>query len=129
LAVLLVWPISSLTHRHFDTVSGQRMLSVLCYLACLSVLAFMVQLAGLADNAYHLLLHGLRELPALLWLPVVFAGLVALQLVYGIRVWVEGFWWISRRLHFTLLLIAQCGLVWWFWYWNLMPIVVLEYLK
>ncbi len=127
--VLLVWPISSLTHRRHDTVAGQRLLALLCYAACVVVALFGVSVAGAAENAYALLLHGFANIAQLLWWPVAFAVLVVVQLVYGFRVWLAGFWWPSRRLHFTLLLFAQCAMVWWFWYWNLLPAVLLEYLK
>ena len=129
LGVVLVWPVSSSTHRRHDVVPGQRLLALLCYFGCLLVGLFIVRVAGLADNGYQLVLHGFKELPALLWMPVVYAGLVLLQLLYGVRVWAQGFWWPSRRLHFTLFLLVQCALVWWFWYWNLLPEVLLEYLK
>ena len=129
LGVVLVWPLSSPTHRRYDVIPGQRLLALLCYAGCLLIGAFVVQTAGLADNVYQLVLHGFKQLPSLLWLPVAYAGLVVLQLLYGVRVWVEGFWWPSRRLHFTVFLFAQCGLLWWFWYWNLLPAVLLEYLK
>jgi len=129
LGVLLIWPISSVTHRRRDSAAGQRLLGAVCYAACLVVAYFAVRLAGTADNVYALLLQGFGMIPPLLWWPVVFAGLVLVQLLYGFRVWVEGFWWPSRRLHFTLLLFAQCAMVWWFWNWNLLPASLLEYLK
>jgi CubicO group peptidase (beta-lactamase class C family) len=127
--VLLVWPVSSLTHRRQPSAPGQRWLTILCAAACLAVVVFFTQVAAVADNAYQMMLQGLAQLPPLLWWPLAFAVLVFLQLLYGVRVWVEGFWWTSRRIHFTVLLLVQCALVWWFWYWNLLPEILLGYLK
>lgn len=130
LGVLLVWPVSSLTHRQrAAAVPGQRWLAMVCYAACLVVLYFMARLLGAAEHAYALIMQGFGVIAQMLWWPAVFAGLVLLQLFYGFRVWIEGFWWLSRRLHFTLLLFVQCAMVWWFWQWNLLPPVLLEYLK
>ena len=127
--VILVWPVSSLTHRSRVVVRGQRLLSALTFLSVAVLLFFAVQLAESVGGPYALMVGGFDEILPLLWYPVVFAALVFLRLFYLIRVWTDGFWWLSRRFHFTCLLIAECGLVSWFWYWNLMPEALLVYLK
>jgi CubicO group peptidase (beta-lactamase class C family) len=127
--VVLVWPVSSITHRSHEVVRGQRLLSLLTYSSVAVLLFFAVQLADSISGPYELMLNGFDDILPLLWYPVVFAALVLLRLFYLIRVWTDGFWWLSRRFHFTCLLITECGLVSWFWYWNLMPEVLLAYLK
>jgi len=127
--VVLVWPVSSVTHRGCYVVRGQRFTTILTYLSCGVVLMFFWQLGTVAGGPYELMTGGFRKIPPLLWYPVVFAGLVLLRLVYFARVWVDGYWWLSRRFHFTGVLLVDCALLAWFWYWNLLPDMLLDYLK
>ncbi len=129
LAVLFVWPVSALTHRASPAVAGQRLLSVCVFVACLVGFAFFVQCAAVAESALELMLGGFDRVLPLLWLPVAFTGLVFVQVIYLVRVWLNGYWWLSRRLHFVLVVLAQMGLVWWFWYWNLLPPTLLAVVK
>jgi len=71
----------------------------------------------------------LAELPRILWAPTAFGFLVIVQLVYLYRAWSGGYWWPSRRLHYSLLCFAQAGLPWAFWYWSMMSPQVLAFIK
>ena len=120
--VLLVWPIASLTHRQQETARGQRLLSVAVYVSVVLVCLFFVQLAGVAGGPYQLVTTGLAQIPPLLWYPAAYVVLVAWQLVSLYRVWADDFWWLSRRLYFSVFVLIQCMLAAWFWYWNLLPV-------
>ena len=127
--VLLVWPFSWLSHRQDRAAQGQLMLSIIVVAAAAVALAMFVQLAARLGGPLELMLGGFGTITALLWYPVVLAVLVFAQLLYLFRVWTGGYWWVSRRLHFTVLLVAQCALLWWLWYWNLFPPTVLQALS
>ena len=127
--VMLIWPVSSLTHRSHSVVRGQRLIGFLTYLSSGVALTFFWQVASAAGGPQELLTDGFAKISPLLWYPVVFAGLLLLRLLYFFRVWADGYWWLSRRLHFTCVLLAECALLGWFWYWNLLPKALLEFLK
>ncbi len=128
--VLILWPLSYLIGSRRARGRGQAIPVMLTITTIVVTLLFVLQVADvIGGDAYHLLLHGFKEIPDLLWFPLVVAGLVMLRLLYVYRVWADGFWWFSRRLHFTLMVFADVALVWWFWQWNLLPEQVLAFVK
>ncbi len=128
--VLILWPLSYVIGSRRARGRGQTMPVVLTILTILITLFFILQVANAAGgDGYHLLMHGFREVPDLLWFPVAVAGLVLMRLLYVYRVWADGFWWFSRRLHFSLMVLADVALVWWFWQWNLLPEQLLAFVK
>ncbi len=130
LGVIVLWPIAFFFSRRASRQRGQAVPVLLTVATTVLSLFFFWQLAQAAGgNAYDLLLHGFKQIPSLLWYPFVVSLLVVLRLLYLYRVWAEGYWWMSRRLHFTLLLFADGALVWWFWQWNLLPETLLAFVK
>ncbi len=130
LGVLVLWPIAFFFSRRASRQRGQGVPVLLTMVSMLLTLFFFWQLSQAAGgNAYELLLHGFKQIPNLLWYPVAIGLLVILRLLYLYRVWAEGYWWMSRRLHFTLLLFADGALAWWFWQWNLLPETLLAFVK
>jgi hypothetical protein len=128
LAVIFVWPVSSMTHRHVIAVPGQKFAGLVTYVAILLALVFFIQLAGAVTGPLDAVLHLQGRLAPLLWFPVVLILLAMLQFVLVYRVLVYGYWWVSRRLHYVIMLALQIALVVWFWYWNLLPPVLLSWL-
>jgi hypothetical protein len=124
--VLVFWPVSSFGHGNYPNTPGQVTVLIMQVLTIGLSGLFFWQVAGLAENSYALINGGLKAMTLLLWLPMAISVLVLLQVFYVYRVWVNAYWWLSRRLHFTLVLLADCALVWWFWYWNLIPAQVLN---
>jgi len=124
---VLVWPISSLTHRRRPSVQGAGAASVLAYIAAVVAIVYMVQLASVGANAYEVLVYGLGEATSLLGYSVALALLMVVQLMYLPRAWLNGYWWLSRRIHFTLVVTAQGALLGWLWYWNLVPARILDF--
>jgi hypothetical protein len=127
--VLLIWPVSSLTHRNHSRRQGQALAGFLSYLPPLLMVLFILHLGASLGGPYESMVGGMAKIAPLLWYPVAFAALVFLRFLYLYKVWFDGFWWPSRRLHYTLLLFAECALLWWFWYWNLIPETLLSVLK
>ena len=121
LGVVVVWPLATLAHRQDEVVRGQRLLSLVVYVSVVVVVLFFVQVGTAAGSPYQLVTTGMNQIPPLLWYPAVFMLLTVWQLVSLYRVWADGFWWLSRRLYFSVFVIAQCALAGWFWHWNLVP--------
>jgi CubicO group peptidase (beta-lactamase class C family) len=128
-SAVLVWPISSLTHRRRPSVQGAGAASVLAYTGAAVAIVYMVQLASVGSNAYDILVYGLGEATSLLGYSVALAVLMVVQLMYLPRAWLNGYWWLSRRIHFTLVVAAQGALLGWLWYWNLVPARILDFVN
>ena len=126
LSVLIVWPVSAFTHKGHGRVEGQRFATVITYVGVLVAVLFFVQVAALITTPLEVVLRLEAGLTPLLWLPVIVAVLTLIQFLQTYRVLVRGFWWLSRRLHFVIVLLLQSALVYWFWYWNLLPSVLLD---
>jgi len=123
---LVVWPFSWLTNRRNVGVGGSVLLTTAVLGSIGLLLAFVAQAAAAAASPVELLLDGIGEIESLLWYVVGFAVLVFVQILYFFPVWVSGYWWLSRRLHYTALMAVNCVLLWWLWYWNLFPAVLLN---
>ncbi len=61
-------------------------------------------------------------LTAALMLPILTSILTLGVAVYAVLIWKGGFWTRSRRLHYTLFAIFAIGLVWFYWYWNVLGV-------
>ncbi len=120
LSVLLYWPLTWIW-RPASSSGGGGGLTFIVLLSTAVVLAFFAQVISSAADQVAFMFSGISRLESRLWLPAVYVLLVGVQFVYLYRVWVKGLWWPLRRIHFTILLLAQIGLAWWFWQWNLLP--------
>jgi len=127
--LIITWPIASLANRGVSRAKGQGMAALVMWASIALMLVFVAQIAGLGSGVYDFVVSGLPQLGALMWYPLMFVGLVVLQLYFVYRVWMYGFWWPTRRWHYTLFAIAQCALVWFFAYWNILPEPVLRLLQ
>lgn len=128
LGVLIVWPVSAFTHRGQGVVQGQRFATVVAYAGVAVAALFFVQVAALVTTPLEVVLELESRLTPLLWLPVIVAALSLIQFLQIYRVLVRGFWWLSRRMHFVIVLALQLALVYWFWFWNLFPPALLDLL-
>jgi len=128
MGVLIVWPLSAFTHRGHGVVQGQRFATVIAYVGVAVAVLFFVQVAALVTTPLEVMLKLESGLTPLLWLPVIVASLTLIQFLQVYRVLVRGFWWLSRRIHFVIVLALQLALIYWFWFWNLFPPVLLDLL-
>jgi hypothetical protein len=55
-------------------------------------------------------------------LPILITILTVGVAVYAVLVWKEGFWTRFRRIHYTLFAVFAIGLVWFYWYWNVLGV-------
>ncbi|NOX51115.1 MAG: beta-lactamase family protein [Gammaproteobacteria bacterium] len=129
LLAILYWPFSSMAHRGQRGVLGQRFATILVVSSWGCFVMFLLQVGGLADSTYSFLRDGVKQLPGLLWWMFAFSGITALLVINLYRVWFQSFWWPSRRIHFTLIVFNQAAVVWWLWYWNLLPEQILHLVK
>jgi hypothetical protein len=120
----LVWPFSWLRHRGRIALRGEARATLLAVLTSASIVAFCVVI-GTAIADTRELIYGLPPIfEQVLWIPVALIPLLLLQLLYTSRAWVGGFWWVTRRIHYTLLTFAAIAFVVWAFYWHLTAVIV-----
>jgi CubicO group peptidase (beta-lactamase class C family) len=61
-------------------------------------------------------------LTAALMLPILTSILTLGVAVCAVLIWKKGYWTRFRRLHYTLFAIFAIGLVWFYWYWNVLGV-------
>jgi hypothetical protein len=123
-AVWLFWPVSWLTHRGRVAATGETRATLLAALTSALIIGFCV-VTGRAVAGPRDLVFGLPEtfLQAL-WIPIALIPLLLLQFVYAYGAWVGRLWWVSRRIHYTLLTFASIAFVVWTFYWHLTAVIV-----
>ncbi len=129
LSVVLIWPITAFVYRDRSVSSGQRVVTLLELLVIVLAVWFFWRLSGLSGGGvYEFLMMGVKQISSTLWAPLAISVVVVLQVIYVYRVWAGGYWWLSRRLHFTFVLLANCAFVWWLWHWHLVPEFAVQWL-
>lgn len=122
IAGIVTWPFGAARRSMRERRAGEGLASVLAVVTAGILVTFFVMLGG-AIRSPGSYLYGLApRLEDALWLPVVAAPPVLLQLLMVLRAWTQGFWWPGRRIHYTLLTIACAGLVGWCAHWNLVAV-------
>jgi CubicO group peptidase (beta-lactamase class C family) len=123
-SVWLLWPISWLTHRGRVAVTGETRASLLAALTSAAIIGFCFVIAQ-AVSGPHDIVFGMPEpFKQALWVPMALIPLLLLQLVYTYGAWVGSLWWVSRRIHYTLLTFAAIAFVVWTFYWHLTAVIV-----
>jgi len=123
-AAWLLWPLSWWRHLGRIGVSGETRATVLAAATSALLIGFCV-VAARAISDEHMIAFGLsQDLLNALWIPIALAPLLLLQFVYMGRAWVRGFWWPTRRIHYTLLTVAGIAFVAWAFYWHLTAVIV-----
>jgi CubicO group peptidase (beta-lactamase class C family) len=61
-------------------------------------------------------------LTAALMLPILTSILTLGVAVFAVLIWKERYWTWFRRLHYTLFAVFAIGLVWFYWYWNVLGV-------
>jgi len=123
-AVWLLWPLSWWRHLGRVGVTGETRATVLAALNSALLIGFCA-IAARTIVDEHTIAFGLSQdsLKAM-WVPIALVPLVLLQLQYMARAWVRGFWWPTRRIHYTLLTVAGIAFVVWAFYWHLTAVIV-----
>ncbi|MEM7079229.1 MAG: serine hydrolase domain-containing protein [Pseudomonadota bacterium] len=127
LSVLLRWPLSGFGSGRRQRGSGWA--SLLQAGAVLVSCWFLWRLLRIDTSAYGFVMAGLAPLQDYLWLPLIVTALVTLQVLGIYRVLLNGIWSGGQRAHYVLMLLGNILLVWWFWFWQLVPAQALEFLR
>jgi hypothetical protein len=61
-------------------------------------------------------------LTAALMLPILTSILTLFIAVFAVLAWRKGYWTRCRRVHYTLYAVFAVGLVWFYWYWNILGV-------
>ena len=62
------------------------------------------------------------SLTVALMLPILTSILTLGVAVCAVLIWKNGYWTRFRRVHYTLFAIFAVGLVWFYWYWNILGV-------
>ena len=120
---LVKWPASTYRRRSSRVpVPGETRATIVASLQMLGVVVFLLAVSRVAGDNPNDVLYGVPAwFAAARWIPVGVGVLVLIQLRYCYRAWVESFWWLARRIHYTLTAVAGGLFVAWCAYWNLVP--------
>jgi CubicO group peptidase (beta-lactamase class C family) len=103
--------------------SGARWAVRLAALVSGLTLAFLVAVTIIVSSAGESLFSGFPPtLTAALMLPIVTSILTLGVAVFAVLSWKNGYWTRFRRLHYTLFAVFAIGLVWFYWYWNVLGV-------
>jgi len=103
--------------------SGARWAVRLAALVSALTLIFIVAVTVIVSSAGHDLFSCFpASLTAALMLPILSSILTLGVAVSAILSWKRGYWTRFRRVHYTLFAIFAVGLVWFYWYWNVLGV-------
>jgi len=103
--------------------SGARWAVRLAALVSALTLIFIVAVTVIVSSAGDDLFSGFpASLTAALMLPILSSILTLGVAVSAILSWKRGYWTRFRRVHYTLFAIFAVGLVWFYWYWNVLGV-------
>lgn len=91
--------------------------------ALLTLVFWVTVVVVLASSELDQLMYGFPpSLTAALVLPILTTGLSLVVAAFAVLAWKNGFWSRFRRIHYTLFALSALGLVWFYWYWNLLGV-------
>lgn len=91
--------------------------------AVLTIAFFVAVVVILSSNGLDQLMYGFPpSLTAALMLPILAAILSLAVVVFAVLAWRNAFWSRFQRIHYTLFAVFAVGLVWFYWYWNLLGV-------
>ncbi|MEM7099225.1 MAG: serine hydrolase domain-containing protein [Pseudomonadota bacterium] len=126
LSVVVGWPIATISRMGAGTSAGGALLTCIVFASVGLFGWFVFLIAATAESIVVFANSGIKRIPDLLWYSAGFCVLVLLQIGFLYRVWLGSLWWPLRRIHFTVMLVANCLLVYWLWYWRLLPEAVMS---
>ena len=115
--------VSAFYHRRAsrDAPVRSRWAVRLAVAVSLLTLLFLVSFIAIVASAAEELLYGLPgSLVAVLLIPKVTALLSLGLASFAFLAWKEKYWNLVRRVHFSLFTVATLGMVWFYWYWNVL---------
>jgi CubicO group peptidase (beta-lactamase class C family) len=123
LLLCLTTLISALRHRkarRTDPVPARWAVRVAALVSLLT-LAFVIAVVVIVSSYGEDLFFGFPpSLTAALMLPIITSILTLGVAVFAVLSWRRGYWTRFRRVHYTLFALFAIGLVWFYWFWNLL---------
>jgi CubicO group peptidase (beta-lactamase class C family) len=124
LSSTLYWPLRALARRLCGTSveerAAPRAARWLAFLAAWLSLIFLIGMA-VQFTDYTKFLYGIPLAVRVLMIFLLLAlGLGAGTLAYTLLAWIKGYWRSCARVHYTLVLLAFLGFVWFAYYWNIL---------
>lgn len=103
--------------------SGARCAARLAALVSALTLSFIVAVTIIVSSAGEDLFSGFPPtLTAALMLPILASILTLGVAVFAFLSWKRGYWTRFRRVHYTLFAVFAVGLVWFYWFWNVLGV-------
>ena len=103
--------------------SGARWAVRLAALVSVLTLGFIVAVTIIVSSAGENLFSGFPPtLTAALMLPILASILTLGVAAFAVLCWKEGYWTRFKRVHYTLFAVFAIGLVWFYWYWNVLGV-------
>lgn len=123
-AAWLLWPLSWWRHRGRVGLRGETRATLLAIFNAALIIGFVVVIGSALVQPQEFVFGLPKIIADAMWLPIALVPLLLLQLVYMSRAWIGGLWWISRRIHYTLLTFASIAFVVWTFYWHLAAVII-----
>jgi CubicO group peptidase (beta-lactamase class C family) len=117
--------VSAFRHRKArkNDPSGARWAVRLAVLASALTLLFIVSVTIIVSSYGEDLFYGFpTALTAALMLPILTSILTLGVAVLTVLAWTNGYWTGFRRVHYTLFAVFAIGLVWFYWFWNVLGV-------
>ena len=117
--------ISAFRHRKArrEDPSGARWAVRLAWMVSALTLVFIVAVTIIVSSVGEDLFSGFPpSLTAALMLPILTSILTLGVAVFAVLSWKNGYWTRFRRIHYTLFAVFALGLVWFYWYWNILGV-------
>jgi CubicO group peptidase (beta-lactamase class C family) len=115
--------VSAFRHRKERKDDPQRVRWAMRLAALVSALTlvFVIAVVVIVSSAGEDLFFGFpSSLTAALVLPIITSILTLGVAISAVMIWMEGAWTWFRRLHYTLFAVFAVGLVWFYWFWNVL---------
>jgi CubicO group peptidase (beta-lactamase class C family) len=124
-SALLFWPAIAFSVRGLTSPRIKRtwfsgVLSCLAWFFCTASIALMAALAFVLSDGNEIVFGLTPLMRVLLAVTQVCAVLAAVTVLACIPAWLNRYWRLTGRLHYTLVALAGVGFVWFLYYWNLL---------
>jgi hypothetical protein len=92
-------------------------------LVAIVTLLFVIAIVAILSSYKDSLFFGFPPaLTVALMLPILASILTLGVAVYAVVIWRRGYWTRFRRVHYTLFALFAIGLVWFYWFWNILGV-------
>jgi CubicO group peptidase (beta-lactamase class C family) len=126
LLLCITIPVSAFRHRRArkgDPAVARWAVRIAASVAILTLVFWVAVVVILSSSDLEELMYGFpASLTAALMLPILTTVLSLGVVAFAVLAWKDGFWSRFQRIHYTLFALFAVGLVWFYWYWNLLGV-------